>query len=221
MPYRRRRFQRKRSRRKRFYKGPKNLYRKVNAAYYMMRKMKSTYHPEFKLKDVSSSQDVDASGFVAHLTGISQGNDYANRIGRAVTIKSLYFRFTFKIYSNTTIAGFQQIRVYIVHALTDAIPTFSIIQDGSVGDAFTCPRNVDYTKDYKVIYDKVINLQCDKTNVISFNKFFKRNSVCKWTAGNSSATAIDYGHYYLMAIGDLSSNLPTVDYMCRVRFVDE
>jgi hypothetical protein len=197
------------------------MYRKANAAYYMCRKMKSTYHPEYKLKDSDLvDQDINTTGYIHQITNISQGADYANRIGRSVTIKSIFLRMACKLNANVVAGGFQQIRVLLVHALTDVSPSFAIVFNTSSGDEYTYNRNVNYTKDFKVIYDKVITLNYGRSNCIQWKRFIKRNSVCKWTAAQSAGTATEYGHYYIMVLSSYIADYPTFSFNCRVRFVD-
>lgn len=154
------------------------------------------------------------------LNGIAQGVASGERIGRKVTMKSLFLRGYFSYQGATT--GSVPIRVLIVYDnQTNAVAP--VATDIVLQDTIVSPMNLGNAQRFKVLYDHVFNMGQNSQQTINFQKYIKLNHEITYNTGATNTVgSIQTGSVYLLVWtnGGLAGSVPAHNVWSRIRFVD-
>ena len=179
---------------------------------------------ELKFLDVNSAIAVGgaaASTFGAGvlLNGLANGNDASSRIGRKVTIKSLYLRWSQLFIAGAGGAG--SIRVLIVYdkQANAAAPS---ITDILLANDFHSPNNLSNRDRFVTICDVLtdpISTSGDQSGCGAFKKSLNLETM--FNTGSAGTVAdITTGSIYMFIAqsGGITTTAPTFTYRSRIRF---
>lgn len=178
-----------------------------------------------ELKDVTGFQNAvlplaTTTAAVALINGIAQGTGAGERIGRKVTMKSLFIR-GYVAKQGATV-GSVPIRILIVYdKQTNA--TLPATTDVVVTDTVMAPMNLANAQRFTVLYDRVFNLGEDGDNVFNFSKYIKMNHDVTYNAGTTNTIgSIQTGSVisFVWSNGGLGGAAPAHAIWTRFRYTD-
>lgn len=222
MPYFRRRVGLRPRYRRSYTKYPKKYIRRRSV---YRRHYKSTLNkPEIKHYDIvgqGGSLAANPAGWsLFYLTaGIQQGLTAVTRVGNSIRINSVGVDFVVsRNASGNTVQRVRAMLVYMPQTFNSA-PDAAEMFDYT--NHFTPPRNLDYMKYYRILWDRTIVLDSAVHNArtIKFHRkcFFK----ARYTANGGSFTSQDMGGLYMVFYSDQASNTPALsEFNQRVCFSD-
>lgn len=179
--------------------------------------VKGLVNSEFKDYGTVATPTADDSGSVTALTAIGQGDTSNTRDGDSILMQSLTYRATCHIHTSQT--NHSTVRYIIFQTVDDDVPTVStVLANVGAGPTPLSLMNLDNAHHYRILEDRVLQLQDGIREQISWKKYFKLNTHVKW----DDATATNYksGHFWLLVISDDATNVPTFSFNYRFRYTD-
>lgn len=207
MPYKRK-YKKKRS-----YKGAK-------AMASLALKMASRNRKAVEVKSTAASHSglVSNSGVVTLISGIAEGTDYDDRIGKKIVIKSVQIK-GFMANNDSTLGDTTVIRLMIVrdNSFAGTAPAISDLLLNSNAYSLRNPRP-DLLRKYTVLYDTFrANDRDNPSNV--FGKYRKLNQQAIFDG--ASISSVSKGSLYVVMLSNRSTDIPTVAWQSMVKFIDE
>lgn len=178
-----------------------------------------------ELKDITALQNavipVTTSGAqVTLINGVAQGVASNERIGRKITMKSLFVRGYAAMQGSTV--GNSPVRVLIVYdKQTNA--SAPIVTDIVLQDTIMSPMNLANAQRFQVLYDAVFKLGTAGDQVFNFQKYIKLNHDVTYNLGATSAVgSIQTGSVYCLVWnnGGFATAAPAHNIWTRIRYVD-
>jgi len=155
------------------------------------------------------------------LNGVSQGVTPTTRVGRRLTMRSLYIRWFLQLASTTT--GGSPVRMLVVYdkQTNGAAPA---VTDIVLTDELTSPMNLSNSKRFMALCDQT--WECIGTGgpqSLVFSKFIKMNKTMEFNNGNAGTVAdITSGSIYVLCWSGngLAVTQPLSVFYSRIRFQD-
>lgn len=222
---------RKKYPRKHMRKFRKFAYGSVGA-YYAPQVVKELYalkrliNPEFKIIDTSSLALTipDGVGTIVQLTNLSQGNTNITRVGNGIKIASIYAKAIFCINASATVTQIRYMLVQDKQVNGAIFATADLIESVTDVRSVISPRNIDNTKRFRILHDKLIILNPNISAVVStcrYIKIYKKLDMHVRYDGNAGdITDLTQSGLFMVFIGNQPTNAPTVNLDVRVRFLD-
>jgi len=164
----------------------------------------------------SASSLVGAT--VEQITNIQQGDDFNERDGRKIKLKSMSFRFE--------LGGTQGHRIVVVHdrSPNGTLPTWGEVFDTSVVTDLTfVPQNVNTMGRFTILKDYIApngsNASGD-SSVVLFDRFFlnlEKIPATTYSGTGSSVANQAQNHIYIFYVGTSSS---TLNGATQIRYID-
>ncbi|WP_445775568.1 hypothetical protein [Shewanella sp.] len=219
MPYRRKKFFKKRG--KRFY--GKKRYGKYNktasTALAIAKSVKNMLNVEYKWIDAAIGIiNCPAAGTMIGLNQVAQGDTEITRDGEQIKAVSLYIKAVLTINAAATAS---QIRVIIFKAPMLVTATTPTPADLLEAVTVISPLNRNVYKKYRIMYDKTFTL--DSNGVQSRTiKYFKKfvNLKLRYQGGGALITDMRENALFCLVIGSEAVNEPTINIYSRIRFID-
>jgi hypothetical protein len=196
----------------------RSRYKKYNKSYPTIARLskevkalKTMINVEKKHYDKNLAQAPDTTGGLSHLTSIPQGDDYDEREGRSVRLKSMFVRGDVLMHASATSTI---CRVIWFQWNDDTAPTVTdILENANVHS----PLNLDKSTKSRILRDRTFNLTTDSPQKMC-KLYVRRNNHCKF----DGITGADYerGSLWVMYISDQATNTPTVTLRHRTRYID-
>lgn len=143
---------------------------------------KLEHSEELKYNDWSDGTTLTALGFAHHLTGLSQGDDYNQRIGEEIIAKYLNLKLRYQ--KTTASANYSTIRCLVFWDMQNngTGPTVfttsdlaqGVLDDTTIGSIFLCPHNYRTKERYHILMDKVLVMNPNATDTKQ-EIFYKKN----------------------------------------------
>lgn len=184
--------------------------------------IKGLINTEWKLVEASATTAPQTSGYFTLLNGIAQGDDYTQRQGRSVLLKSLEM----KHYMNSNSGAVKEIIrciCFIDREPAGVAPTVAQVLDQTSGFAnYVAFRNLNFRKRFKIIQDQTTCLNEGTSNEGVFKKwYFPLNFHTIYGSTGNTISSINEGALYCLLISNYDSpNSPNVNMTFRVRFID-
>ncbi len=192
-------------------------------AYQMGRKALSLLNTEFKHHDLAIGPSTvgQAAGFNT-LNNIAQGDTTLTRDGRSISIKSISLKGSMQ----TNASGLSAIRIMLVEkkhnnnlalSSADLFDSTSTLLVNAFYNLDNVPQNVT------IHFDQIFNLDPEFKPRLQLNRTFTfENKHTKYAIGTTSGavTTIETSAFYLIFVSSEATNIPTVDFSTRVRFLD-
>lgn len=172
--------------------------------------------PEKKYYNVApGSAVITSTPTITELFDPNLGTGDTDLIGSKCVIRSLFIRLT--IVPNAS-AGMNFLRfiVFQDRQANGVAPTSAFILDTTVNNKWLAPLRIDYSKRFKVIFDKLYTVDND-ANGSQVDKIYRKLYIRYADAygGNPATNGL-----YLLMVSDQATNGPSVDYVSRVRYTD-
>ena len=187
--------------------------------------VKSLINTEFKNVDTNGNVTAIAGGTLQLVNPTSMGSGQNNREGSSFRMKSVLTRF--RITVNATAPGYQTCRCLLV---LDQQPNGTVfgITDLLATNTIDSPRNLDYRKRFKILYDKNFCVSANRPQIFDqiYQKFDSKvlsnqaHVQCYATSNLGTIADISTNALYMVFLSDQGVNGPTMDYYTRVRFLD-
>lgn len=213
MPYRRRRFyRRRRPRRNIFYR------RGANKAFRLAKFVASRLNTELKVLDQAATHTPTTTGTFHLMNGMAKGTSDGQRVGQQVRFKSLQVRPRITINASAT-QTFIRLIVFIDRQPNAATPALDDILENTTA-SLNSPLEVDYFRRFSVIWDKLFTVYTDKPIII--RKFFKRRDFrTRYDASDAGTIAdIATNSLYALWISSEDTNTPSISVYYRLRYID-
>lgn len=196
-------------------------------------KYRRTYK-EKKIIDLQLAQsfvnDASTAGTgLRLLNGVQQGSDYTERIGRKISMTSVFFRCTVSLAASPNAAS-QVVRLMIVYDEqannAAAAGTDILTPDTSVESLM----NLSNRDRFKVLYDKIRLLSAQGVtdgnlgDKAYFTKYIKMNLPVVFSGTGATIGAIQTGALYVLFSGTVATaaaTRATAAWESRVRFIDD
>lgn len=176
--------------------------------------------PEFKTVEAAVATTYGNAWSLNLINGVSRGDDYDDRDGRQIKVKSI--QCSWNVIRNASATADQMVRiiVFIWRSPDGVAPTIDdVLQPGAT--AMVRIRSLNDRKNTRILYDKVVNLSTgNMTNVVL--RYYKKIDLTtifnENTAGNIGD--IDTNAIYVAIVSSDNTNQPSVNWTSRVRFID-
>lgn len=182
---------------------------------------KKWLNPEFKSHELDTNTNFDDTGEVIYLTGIAQGDADNTRDGDSIKATGMSLNMTL---TQNAAATETFVRIMLIRD-NDFAGTNTPVIGGAGGvldttDDFRAMKNLDQTRRYHVLYDKmhIIHSVNGRTKYI---KIFKKMSHhVRYVDTGAGSGSGGNGALWLMIITNEDTNLPNVNYQMRLRYLD-
>ncbi len=214
------------SNKRRYNRRSKPIYRTKPFGYYDMyqkvakdvSRLKSLINVEFKAIDTGTiSAEVNTTAIIALLNSCIQGDDFDNREGRTIRVKSVQLSVT--THWNISVPD-NVLRVLIV---IDKQPNGILMLIGDLLDATnsTAFRNLDNRKRFVILLDRVVSGGSLNNKPAQIDYYKKMDMITTYNSGNAGTIAdIETNALYLVLLADEATEGPVVDRDTRIRYID-
>lgn len=216
---------------KRRYKRRRNGWKRANRymstaakALSIARSVKAIVNSEKKTFDTNLTGFIDLSGTLSGLTNIAQGDDYTQRNGRSILVKSLQIIGNYQVNPDSSANPYALVRfiLFIDNAFTGvAARVDDVLGTGGNVNSLRNPEPA-MMKRFHILWDKQFKMTKEaSTRYKRLDMFKKLNHHVKYDGTDSD----DYstGALFLLRISDQASGItsaPQENLNIRVRFYD-
>ncbi len=216
-----RRYTKKKSSRPGYVFCGKMVYSDASKALAMAKYLKSVVNVEYKNFDVTTlSQVVGVTPIIVQLTNIPQGDTTNTRDGASVKIVSLRLAYTITTHASApqTIA---RIMIVCDKQTNQAIYTAAdLFQDPDTGENIISPRNLDNSRRFRVLYDK-LHSYSNVGRVGDYHQVNKKLQLkIRYDGSTPSIADLTQTSLSLVMICNQASNTCLVSHNTRLRYVD-
>ncbi len=188
----------------------------------MAKYLKSIVNVEFKhLTQSQTNLGVpDGVGAILQLTNIAQGDSTTTRDGSNIKIVSIGLEYTVAMHASATQSV---VRVMFLHdRQTNQVlySTADVLEDVTVIDSVTSPRNLHNGSRFQVLYDKRHVLSISGAQIVS-GRFHKKVQIkLRYDANAGTIADLTQSSLSLLLISNEATNVPLFAGFIRLRFVD-
>jgi len=219
----------------RFLRGAGTAVNVASKALSVAKGVASMINPEKKWFDTkAAATGVTTTAAINCVTAIGQGDTSVTRDGDSIKAVSLALHADLNWSAYT--AKDARVRIMIIRDLIQCGGTAPVIGKilynvTNAQELMQSFMNMNYGKRIQILYDRVFtqNDNKDDNHIQWYYKFApttkqvdkmskKANPHITWLDG--TATDYDFGHVFLVAVGDQTENPPTLSYITRLRFYD-
>lgn len=181
---------------------------------------------ELKFTDVTTAIAVGGAAAATFgtgilLNGLATGTDASSRIGRKITMKSLYVRWSSLFVAGA--GGGGAIRILVVYD-KQANAAAPAITDILLANDFNSPNNLSNRDRFVTLADYVTEQLSTASNLADCGVFHKTlNLETMFNAGSAGTIAdITSGSIYMFIAqsGGITTTAPTLAYRSRIRYTD-
>lgn len=212
-PYKKRTYKRKAPTRGQAYGGA------VSQLYKDVKMLKNLINVEFKRADQTASTTSSTAGNTILLNGLQKGDDFQNRDGRQVRIKSVQVQLRVTMAAAATTTCFRYFILLDKQPNTTGFAMSDVLDTAVAGgvDAF---RQLSNRKRFVILKQQRLVLDSDDpSRVIQFYKKLDLKTI--YDDSDTGAIAdVTTNALYLYMMSDQGANVPTVIYNARLRFID-
>ncbi|QGH72136.1 MAG: capsid protein [CRESS virus sp. ctbTJ1] len=178
-------------------------------------------NPEYKFLDSAANLNPTNSGNIVSVQSlIAYGDAENNRNGNSIKVTSMLYRATATLGTGATSTKYR-IMIFTDTSSAGAVPTVNTVLQapGGANPLILAPLNRNNGSRFHVLLDRTYILDQDdpKKHIQIFKKM---NHHIHYLDGTAAVTALGQGPIYIMHISDEATNYPTVDWNCRLRFLD-
>ncbi len=180
-------------------------------------KLKGLINTEFKQKDTTATATVDNVADIILLNGLAKGDDFDDRDGRVVRIKSIQVSLLYEINAS---ASLTHVRVMLV---LDKQPNeiTMVITDLLDSSGLQTFRNLDQRKRFWIIWNQVVTMSITGMQGGTLNFYKKFNLKTIYDDSDAGTIAdISTNAIYLVLLSNEPTNLPTIVRSTRIRYID-
>lgn len=166
----------------------------------------------------------DTTGTVQLLNGVAQGTDYGNRVGRRITMTSVFIRGTLKSNSTNPTAAQARILLVLDRETNGVVPAI-----GDVLSTVTTTGNVDLdnTERFTILMDQTLAVKpyfATQIEYIPFKFYKKIRLPAKYIGTGATVASVGENGLFLMTLGDFTAGTATAPewiLTARMRFFSD
>lgn len=173
---------------------------------------------EVKEVTTSVSASISSTGSISSMVQIAQGDNYVDRNGNSIMIRSFQLRGL--VYTtDTTLGAKTAFRCLIVrdNGYGSVAPTVAEILQSSAPHGLRA-QEPENRANWTVLYDKFVVLDAQSQNQAIINVYRSYKGKCLFDG--TASTTQNKGALYLFLLSDHAVNMPYCAIQARVRFVD-
>lgn len=178
-----------------------------------------------ELKFIDGTGTVSAHNALAPIlvNGVLQGNDYNQRIGRRINVKSIFIRCKVNGSTGLTVTK-TPIRVMLIWDMqcNGATPALSDIFSFTGAGITLAMQKLDNRERFRIVMDKVRTCVRDTfTDIIYIKKYMRQNMIVTCSGTSATVGSIATGGLFLILLSDYTlPDAVNIDYNVRTRFID-
>lgn len=182
--------------------------------------LKNLINVEFKSHDVYGQTNINNTGTLVLLNGLSNGDDYDDRDGRQVRFKSLQLNTRCLLDSVSATNTLFRMIIFIDKQPNAGAPAVTELLDLTSAPRTDAHRNLDNRKRYVILKDKrfCVN-QIVPEKIVDVYKKIDMKTIYD-DSSTSTINDITSNSFYVYFVSDQAVNTPQVTYNARLRFVD-
>lgn len=161
------------------------------------------------------------------ITNIGQGATVSQRDGNVCNLKRLQMRLSINNAGTATVGRVRCVVFWDRQPVIGAPVTYSALFTGQVGNEFCANRTIANQARFHVIYDKTYRWQLPGNNAVLSNSQVDTQIRKSWKGTgtklhytSATATDIQRSHLYVLFVGDLTANQPTLRLETQLTFTD-
>lgn len=180
------------------------------------------------IEPVTLTTNIPSAGQINLFNGVASGTDFNQRIGRKITMKSLYLRFTLNPIATASAPVGDIVRVMMIYD-TQANGALPSVTDVLVTANWQAAMNLNNRDRFKVLYDKFINMPANTYTAGALTagsptqKYLSKFKQCSLEVVYSGTAAtigsIATGAVYTLVISS-ANNVSNINLDIRTRFID-
>lgn len=178
----------------------------------------SLINVEFKTRDTTSSTVTTNSGVLVHLTDIDQGDNYYERSGDSIKIKSVRTTLRMVQHSSASTTGIRAIWLMDTDSANGTSPAITGDNGVLANTSLETMPDVSGTRQFWILKDKTFVLQNDNRMRL-FDYYRRLDAKCTFD-GPTGSSDYDKNHLWLLLLGTEDTYTPTVHTYTRVRYLD-
>lgn len=191
-----------------------------------LNEIRKLINTEYKYIDNSTAgQSTSQSGVCNALTGIVQGTGVSQREGTSVKTEDLYLSFSAFISGSAT-RSTARVILFRDHENVGASPAGSDLLEqvgtaqAALSDyaAINTQMGPDGVGRFTILYDEVVALSVTGEQVAHREFQCKLGQHVRWSS--TTAVSTREGALFMMILTNETTNIPTIDWYVRVRYVD-
>jgi len=163
---------------------------------------------------------ISSSGSLFSLILMAQGDTSNLRQGDQVKLVHIRYDGTFKIHASAAQSNLRII-IFVDKQANGALPTVAnVLADATANDAIVSGYNTDNKYRFRVLYDKVVQL--DQAGKQSGRRSFRKklNLRIRYGTNAGDITDLNSANLCFLIISDEATNTPTTTQFIRTLFVD-
>ncbi len=181
---------------------------------------KKLLNVEYKHLDTTATATLGTTMAINALCIPQQGDSNSERIGNSIRMKSLLARFHIGINASATASHVRVLIVLDKQCNGSVVTAAEILEDTSATVSIVSPYAIDYTKRFRVLYDRVFRLNQADQREIYKKVFMKLNYHQQFDASTGGVADLTNKCLYLLRLSDESTNTPNFQYYTRCRYID-
>lgn len=175
---------------------------------------------ELKTIDVTAvAYEFSTSGTVNLINGVAQGTDYTTRVGRKLTLKSIFVRGRISVGSTPTAGVWRFMLVYDKQPNGAAFVATDLLDNVNIHGV----QNLTNRDRFVIIMDKMGYLEAAGRSFIPIKKYIKCNLEVTFGGTGGTISSIQTGSLFAVSIGHLATGVTAITstITTRVRFLDD
>lgn len=183
--------------------------------------VKGLINTEFKRIDTTINAGHSSATTFYLLNGLQRGDQFSQRIGRSLRIKSIEINSLHTLGAGATASSIRMILFLSIAPKGIAPVAGDVLNNGGPPLNIVSPRNLDNRSNILILRDKTLSLSSSGDQKKSWNYFKNLDIKAIYNSGNAGTVAdIDGQALYLMIMSTEPVNVPASQIFLRVRFID-
>lgn len=196
------------------YKAGGNAIPYIIRGYNQIRSLINT-EPKFLLLNAQTPTSPSSAGDTTHLSGIAQGSDEQQRNGNRILCKDLYMDLNFSKHASAT-ETFLRCIIYVDKENRGATPSTTDVLESA---SYASMKNVDNTRRFTTLYDKVFKLTT-QFPITHLKKFFKLPFHMDFSGTGAPVANAKENHVFMLLISSEATNTPVILYSSKLSYYD-
>ncbi len=200
----------------------KMVYGDAQKALTIARSVKRLLNVEIKNFDVTQTAiALGTSPDIVQLSNIPSGDTTNSRDGSQCKMVGLELNFHLQQNSSAIAATFIRLMVVLDKQTNQAIYDIAdLLEDTSVNDIITSPRNLDNKNRFVILYDRIFVLSKGGTNGAVVRKYIKKEVLLRYDASTPSIADLTQNSLSFVQFNSEGTNVPSITFFSRLRFID-
>ncbi len=216
-----RRYKKKSNGRPGYVSCGKMVYSDASKALAMAKYLKSVVNVEYKNFDTQTlASAIGQTPAIVQLSNIPQGDTTITRDGASVKIVSLRFAYFVEAHASATNTVLRVMLVCDKQTNQAIYIAGDLLEDVTANDAIISPRNLNNSRRFRVLYDRVHTFSNTGKQMAYYSKNIKLQLKIRFDGSTPSIADLTENSLSSMFVSNHASNTPSVSHSVRLRYVD-